>query len=111
MLNVKVIHCVSCGRFYTPPVYFCRFCRSERLEEAEIPGRGILYTYSTVYVPLSTLEKEAPYTVAIIELKGGCRVTGRLVNPSPEKLAIGVPIEITEVRDGIYFFDFTEGGD
>ncbi|MGH7889945.1 MAG: Zn-ribbon domain-containing OB-fold protein, partial [Thermodesulfobacteriota bacterium] len=55
-------------------------------------------------------EKEAPYTVAIVELKEGCRVTGRLVNPSPEKLAIGVPVEITEIRDGIYLFDFIEGG-
>jgi len=108
MLNIKVIRCTSCGHLHAPPVYLCKSCRSEDLEEAEIPGKGTLYTYSTVYVPLSTLEKEAPYTVAIVELEGGCKVTGRLVKPSSEKLSIsiGAPVKLVEIRDGTYFFDF-----
>ena len=106
MLNVKVTRCISCGRFYTPPAYFCRFCRSEKLGEAVIPGRGVLYTYSTVYAPLSALENEAPYTMVLVELREGIKVMGRLVNPFSEKLAIGVPVELIEIRDGTYFFDF-----
>jgi len=107
-MNVRVFKCSSCKKLQVPPAYLCRFCKSERLEETEIPGNGVLYTYSTVYVPLASLEKEAPYTVAIVELKEGCRVTGRLVNSLPEKLAIGAPVELVEIRDGIYLFDFVE---
>jgi hypothetical protein len=106
MIDVTILKCSYCGKFQVPPAYFCGSCKSEKLEKTEVPGKGILYTYSTVYVPPPNLEKEAPYTVVIVELDGGCRITGRLVNPSSEKLAIGVPVEIVEVRDGVYFFDF-----
>ncbi|MDA2921611.1 OB-fold domain-containing protein, partial [Desulfobacterota bacterium AH_259_B03_O07] len=64
------------------------------MEQTEVPGKGILYTYSTVHVPIAGLENEAPYTVAIVELNGGCRVTGRLVKGSSEKLSIGAAVEL-----------------
>jgi uncharacterized OB-fold protein len=111
MLNVKVLRCLSCGHVYAPPAYFCRSCRSEKLEETEIPGKGVLYTYSTVHVPLASLEKEAPYTVAIVELEKGCKVTGRLANSSPEQLAIGALVELIELRDGTYIFGFEDRQD
>lgn len=104
-MNVKILKCYSCDRLQVPPAYLCMFCKSDKLQEIEIPGRGVLYTYSTVHVPIASLEKEAPYTVVIVELNEGCRLTGRLVNPSPEKLALDTPVELIEVRDGIYFFD------
>jgi uncharacterized OB-fold protein len=103
-MKVRVLKCSSCGKLYVPPSYFCRSCKSEKLEEAEILGRGILYTYSTVYVPLSSLEKEAPYTVAIVDIEGDCKITGRVVESSPDKLSIGAPVEVAEIKDGIYLF-------
>jgi len=108
-MNLKVLECSSCKKLHAPPAYFCPSCRSEELEEREISGRGVLYTYSTVHVPVPMLEKEAPYTLAIVELAEGCRVTGRLINTHSEKLAIGAPVEIKEIRDGVYFFDFCDG--
>lgn len=107
-MNIKVLKCPICGKLQAPPVYFCKFCKSEKLEQTEVPGEGILYTYSTVHVPIAGLENEAPYTVAIVELNGGCRVTGRLVKSSSDKLSIGTPVELVDFRDGIYFFDIAE---
>ncbi len=104
-MNIKVLKCSICGKLQATPVYFCKFCKSEKLEQTEVPGEGILYTYSTVHVPLASLEKEAPYTIAIVELNGGCKVTGRLVKGSSEKLSIGAAVELVEVLDGTYFFD------
>ena len=108
MMNVKVLKCSSCGKPYVPPAYFCRSCRSEKLEETEIPGKGVIYTYSTVYIPLATLEKEAPYTVAIVEIEGGCKITGRLTGSSQDKFSIGAPVEVTEVKDGVYLLRLTD---
>lgn len=103
-MNVKLFKCSSCGILQSPPAYLCRSCKSEKLEETEIPGKGTLRTYSTVYVPLASLEKEAPYTVAIVELNGGCKVTGRILETSSDKLSVGIPVEVSEVKDGVYLF-------
>jgi len=103
-LNIKVLRCSSCGKISSIPAYFCKSCKSEKLEETEVPGKGILYTYSTVYVPLASHEKEAPYTVAIVELEGGCKITGRILETSPDKLYVGVPVEVSEIKDGVYLF-------
>jgi len=104
-MNVMVLKCSGCGKLQAPPAYFCKSCKSDKLGSTEISGKGKLYTYSTVHVPLASLEKEAPYTVAIVELNGGCRVTGRLVKSSSDKLSIGAPVELVKVLDGTYFFD------
>ncbi len=108
MMNVKVLRCSFCGKLYVPPAYFCRSCRSEKLEGTEIPGKGVIYTYSTVHIPLATLEEEAPYTVAIVDIEGGCKITGRIIVSSEEssqdKLSIGAPVEVADIKDGIYFF-------
>ncbi len=75
------------------------------MDETEIPGEGTLYTYSTVYVPLASQEAETPYTVAIVELDGGCRITGRLETDSPAKPFIGARVELAAIRNGVYFFN------
>lgn len=108
MIDVRLLKCSSCGTVQVPPAYSCMACKSEKLEETQIPGKGTIYTYSTVHIPLATLEKEAPYTVAIVEIEGGCKITGRVIVPSEEplqdKLSIGALVEVAEVRGGIYFF-------
>lgn len=103
-MDVSIRKCSSCGRFQPPPAYFCVSCKSDELEWIELPGKGTLYTYSTVYVPLSSLEDEAPYTVAIVELREGLRLTGRIVNTVSENLEIGAQVEVVDVRDGVYYF-------
>jgi len=104
-MDVSVRICSSCGKFQSPPAYFCVSCKSDKLESIEIPGRGTLYTYSTVYVPLSSLEDEAPYTVAIVEFHEDFKLTGRLISSITENLEIGARVEVVDVRDGVYFFD------
>jgi uncharacterized OB-fold protein len=112
MMNVKVLKCSSCGKFYVPPAYFCRSCGSEKLEGVEMPGKGKIYTYSTVYIPLATLEIEAPYTVAIIEINNGCKITGRVITSSEkssqDNLCIGASVEVADAKDGAYIFELTD---
>lgn len=104
-MDVSVQKCSSCGTFQPPPAYFCVSCKSDDLEWIEVPGEGTLYTYSTVYVPLSSLEAEAPYTVAIVEFQEGLRVTGRIAKTVSENLEIGARVEVVDVKDGVYYFD------
>ena len=84
-MRVKVYKCYKCGNVQAPPAYLCGSCKSCNLEETEVSGEGVLYTYSTVHIPLASLESEAPYTIAIVDLEGGCRITGRLETTSSVK--------------------------
>src|SRR3990170_4438043 len=103
-MTIRVLKCSSCGKISSIPAYFCKSCKSEKLEETEVPGNGILYTYSTVHVPLATHEKEAPYTVAIVELEGGCKITGRILETSADNFSGGVLVEKKEIKEGVFFF-------
>ncbi|MCI0453462.1 MAG: OB-fold domain-containing protein [Candidatus Dadabacteria bacterium] len=107
MLMIKVLQCSSCGKIHSIPGYHCKSCKSEKLDETEVPGKGTLYTYSTVHVPLATHEKEAPYTVAIIELEGGCKITGRILG-TVDKLSVGLLVEVNEIKDEVYIFRLSD---
>ncbi|GBD38107.1 MAG: hypothetical protein KatS3mg078_0591 [Deltaproteobacteria bacterium] len=107
-MKVSVLKCPSCGRFQSPPAFFCRLCGASGLEKTCVDGEGTIYSYSTVYVPLSALEDKAPYTIVIVELKVGCKVTGRIVVEDPSKLSIGTSVKLVDIKDGVYFFDFAD---
>jgi len=104
-MTVKVYKCYKCGNVQAPPAYICGSCRSCNLEETEVSGKGVLYTYSTVHIPLASLESEVPYTIAIVDLEGGCRITGRLETTSSVKPFIGARVELAEIRNGVCFFN------
>ncbi len=103
-MNIKVLKCSSCGKLHAFPAYLCKSCKFEKLEETEVPGKGILYTYSKVHVPLASHEKEAPYTVVIVELEGGCKIAGRTLETNSDKLSVGATVKVTEYKDGVYLF-------
>ena len=107
-MDVSVHRCSSCGKYQSPPAYFCISCKSDKLELIEIPGKGTLYTYSTVYVPLSSLEDEAPYTVAVVEFREDLKLPGRLISSISKNVEIGVRVEVVDVRDGVYYFDISK---
>ena len=68
-------HCTTCdlNQFY-PPRVFCRRCMSD-LEWIDCSGRGTVVASSTVVrAPSPAFQKDAPYSVALIELAEGIRL-------------------------------------
>ncbi|MGP0074710.1 MAG: Zn-ribbon domain-containing OB-fold protein [Bryobacteraceae bacterium] len=64
-------------------------------------GPGTVYTETVVYSPPEAYVNDVPYQLAIIELAGGRRVTGRV---SGERAHIGDRVEFTEFRNNVPFF-------
>ena len=64
-------------------------------------GAGTIYTETVVYSPPEAYVNDVPYQLAIIELAGGRRVTGRV---SGERAHIGDRVEFTEFRNNVPFF-------
>lgn len=60
--------CTSCGACAWPPRAVCHRCGDGRVEEIDLPKRGRLLTYTTVWVPRPGLE--TPYVLGQVDLDG-----------------------------------------
>jgi len=96
--------CVACGRVQFYPRALCTGCLSDRLEWIPASGRGEVHSFTTVFrAPTQAFQDQAPYVVAVIELKEGVRLISQVVGCAPDQLAIGMPVEVVfeEVSDAI----------
>ena len=76
-------------------------CSGQDVAIEELPGRGTLWTWTiqhfmpkTPYNSGETQETFQPYGVGYVELAGGVRVEGRLTENDPNKLEIGMEMEL-----------------
>lgn len=68
-------------------------------------GSGTVYTETVVYSPPEAYVNDVPYQLAIIELAGGRRVTGRILSaPGAERAHIGDRVQFAEFRNQVPFF-------
>jgi hypothetical protein len=64
------------------------------MEAVRLSNLGTLYVYSIVHRSFPGIE--VPYVSAVVDLEGGGTVKGNLINvePNPEKIALGMPVEV-----------------
>lgn len=85
--------CADCGEVLLPPRPACYACGSRDIDIEEQPREGQVYTYTEVHTPPEPFEAEAPYTIAVVELATGGRLTGRL-DADYADVEIGDPVEL-----------------
>ncbi|MFW9793906.1 MAG: Zn-ribbon domain-containing OB-fold protein [Candidatus Thorarchaeota archaeon] len=93
----KAYRCVDCRMVIAPPSGACYGCGSSNMEWAEVSGKGKLVSFTVIHVAPDEFAEEAPYFVAIIELKEGTRVSARLLgfDPlKPEEVKLGIPLTL-----------------
>jgi len=86
--------CTACGHEHFPPVYRCRKCGSELLEEMEMPRTGKIITYTELHEPLPGFEEQAPFHLAVVELTNGSHVLSQVVDTPPEAIKIGAKVSV-----------------
>ena len=64
-------------------------------------GSGTIYTETVVYSPPEAYVNDVPYQLAIVELAGGRRVTGRVEG---ERAQIRDRVKFAEFRNNVPFF-------
>ena len=64
-------------------------------------GSGTVYTETVVWSPPEAYVNDVPYQLAIIELEGGRRITGRIEG---ERAQIGERVSFAEFRNNVPFF-------
>jgi uncharacterized protein len=92
-------HCLDCGHVQFYQRALCGRCLGSRLEHRAASGQGTIYSFSTVYrPPAPEFKDDVPYTVVLVELAEGPRMLSSLVDCAPERVTIGIPVEIVYDR-------------
>ncbi len=90
--------CPHCGYAIFPPRDICPECHQPAKEPFQLSGRGEVYSYSELRHAPTGFEEYAPYTVALIKLEEGPMVTAQLTDIVPERVEIGMPVEMVTRR-------------
>lgn len=93
--------CKHCGIAAFPVAESCMACSGQDVTVEELPSRGTLWTWTvqrfmpkTPYHSNETAETFQPYGVGYLELPGGVRVEGRLTENDPDKIQIGMTMDV-----------------
>jgi uncharacterized OB-fold protein len=73
----------------------CGACGSFDWEWARSSGRGTVFTWTTVARALHpAFQQDAPYAAVVIEMEEGVRLLSGVVDTTPDRLEIGMPVEV-----------------
>lgn len=86
--------CKSCGKIAFPPRLVCPKCRGREFEKVRLSENGKIVTFTTIRVAPKQFTQEAPYTIGVIELDGGARLTAQIADCKPEDVEIGKPVRL-----------------
>jgi uncharacterized OB-fold protein len=87
--------CRKCGAIYLGERTACSKCFTvDEFEPVKLSNQGELYVFSIIHRSFPGVE--VPYVSAVVDLEGGGTVKGNLVNvePSPEHVKLGMPVEV-----------------
>ena len=87
--------CQSCSAIFLGKRSTCAKCGTrDRMEAIQLSNQGELYVFSIVHRSFPGIQ--TPYVSAVVDLEGGGTVKGNLINvpPDPEKIRMGMPVEV-----------------
>ena len=100
--ELRVQKCAACGHHQFYPRLYCTACMSDRVEWVKTSGRAKVLSYTIIYRPVTqAFAGNVPYIVAMVTLDEGPQMMTNIVGCEPEKVHIGMPVQVT-------FDDWTE---
>jgi uncharacterized OB-fold protein len=94
--------CKACGELSFPSQASCPCCTGRDCEDVLLSRRGKLWTFTIMHFPPpvppfegpADRETFVPFGVGYVELEEGIRIEARLTENDPEKLSIGMEMEL-----------------
>ena len=90
--TLTAIRCGKCGELAIPPKEFCSACQQRAWEPVTLGGDGTIASYTVIRVAPRHHTDEVPYAIAVVKLREGVSLIGRVVDIPLERLAIGLPV-------------------
>jgi uncharacterized OB-fold protein len=105
--TLTALRCTKCSQLALPPKEFCPGCRERAWEPVPLAGDGTIASYTVIRVAPRQHVGEVPYAIAVVALREGVSVMGRIVDIPLDALAIGLPVRfrplLTETQTSIGF--------
>jgi len=104
--------CPHCGIKLFPPRDVCPKCGGPAKEPFSFSGKGVVYSFSTMYSAPKGFEKYVPYIVALVRLDEGPLVTAQLTDVDRSEVRVGMPVEMVtrkmreEGEDGLILYGY-----
>jgi uncharacterized OB-fold protein len=102
--SIGVLRCKACGVLDPGPREFCSACGAPALEPCNVPGHGKLVSWTVIRRPPTRFRANGPYTIAVVDLDAGVRLTGRLAS-EPGSIKPGADVAFIGMDDAIYLFE------
>ena len=90
--TLTALRCGKCGELALPPKEFCPACQQRAWEPVPLAGDGTIASYTVIRVAPRHHVSEVPYAIAVVRLREGVSLIGRVVDVPLEQLAIGLPV-------------------
>jgi uncharacterized OB-fold protein len=98
--QLTAVRCRRCGELAIPPKELCPACHERAWEPVPLAGEGTIASFTIIRVAPRAFTADAPYAIAVVKLKEGVSVLGRVVDVPLEQVAIGLPVRFRPlVRD------------
>jgi len=94
--KLLIQRCGACGKLRHPPRPMCPHCQSLDWDTIEASGRGTIYSFVVTHHP-QVPAFDYPLVPALIELEEGTRLVSDVIDYAPERVQIGLPVEVTYV--------------
>jgi uncharacterized protein len=91
--KLAVQKCDNCGVLRFPAAPLCLACDSEKASWVPVSGRGEVFSFTIMHRAYHPAIK-VPYTLAVIELKEGAKMTSNVIDIEPAKVKCGMPVEV-----------------
>jgi uncharacterized OB-fold protein/acyl dehydratase len=95
--ELRIQRCGGCGALRHPPGPMCPGCGAAKPGYIVAAGTGEVYSYVVQHHP-PVPGKSLPIVVALVQLTEGVRMVGELLQVSPERVRIGLPVRVAFVR-------------
>jgi uncharacterized protein len=95
--ELRIQSCGDCGTLRHPPGPLCMACGSPNPKYIVAAGTGEVFSYVTHYHP-PVPGKKLPLVIALVELTEGVRVLAEMTGVDPDKVEVGMPVEVTFLK-------------
>jgi uncharacterized OB-fold protein len=105
--TLTALRCTKCGELAIPPKEFCAACQQRAWAPVDLTGDGAIASYTVIRVAPTRHAGDAPYAIAVVRLREGVSLIGRVVDIPLEALAIGLPVRfrplVTDTQTSVGF--------
>ncbi len=98
--RLHIQRCGDCHRFQHPPEPVCHHCLSFNLGDAEVSGRGTIYSFEIATQAFHPwFADKIPFVIAVVELieQPNLKLITNIVEVDPDSaaIAVGAEVEVT----------------